>query len=279
MTRLLIDFSSQKLHMSTNLYVILPNTNLDFFSNGVRYNKDGKLKVVWLLHGMGDDYTGWLRYSNVERYAMARGIAVICPSSVPQSMYSDMVKGLSYFSYIADELPAFIHETFPQISMDREDNYIAGLSMGGYGALKFGLSRPEQYCKVGCLSCGNIIDLELPPEPEEENFLTPFYGVARNAFGVPTMKDATGTKDDLHHLADELAGTGRPIPDLYMYCGENDFVRSISDQTASYLKEKLGDQTNFVYKTGPGEHNWDFWDHWLPIMLDDFGLTSLFEKE
>lgn len=275
MSRVLIDFCSQKLHMNTNIYVILPNTAKDFLANGVRYNDEGKLKVLWLLHGMGDDYTGWIRYTNLERYALARGIAVVCPSVNNQCFYSDMTKGLAYYSYIADELPKFMQETFPQFSTRREDNYVAGLSMGGYGALKFGLSRPDQYCQIGCLSAGNFLEMELPPEPEEDDFMTPFYGVARNAFGTTTMKEALGSEHDLKHLFDEAVKNNANIPDIHMYCGTEDFVKDLSDSMAMHIMNGLGDRAKFTYKTGPGVHNWDFWDKWLPVMLDDFGLTSL----
>ena len=276
MSRALIDFYSTKLYMNTNVYVILPNTNVDFLANGVRYNEDGELKVVWLLHGMGDDYTGWLRFTNLERYALARGIAVVCPSVHSQSFYSNMVKGMAYYDYIADELPAFMKETFPQFSLKREDNYIAGLSMGAYGALKFGLSRPEQYCKVGSLSGGNFVEMELPPQSEAEDFMTPFYGVARNAFGTETLRDAVGTEHDLKHLLDIAVEQKKQIPDISMYCGTEDFIKSISDSMADYILKKAAEYPiRFSYKTYPGMHDWNFWDARIPEMLDDMGLTSL----
>ena len=276
MSRVQIDFCSQKLHMNTNVYVILPNTAVDFLANGVRYNEDGELKVVWLLHGMGDDYTGWLRYSNLERYALARGIAVVCPSVHAQCFYSNMTKGLAYYDYIADELPAFMKETFPQFSQKREDNYVAGLSMGGYGALKFGLSRPDQYCRIGCLSGGNFIEMQLPPEDEAEDFLTPFYGVARNAFGTEKLGDAAGTEHDLKHLLDIAVEQKKQIPDIAMYCGTEDFIKGISDSMADYILKKAAEYPiSFSYKTYAGLHDWNFWDAHIPEMLDDMGLTSL----
>ncbi len=261
--------------MNTNAYVILPNTNKDFLANGVNYGKDGKLKVVWLLHGMGDDYTGWIRFTNLERYALNRGIAVVCPSAIPQSFYTDMVKGLSYFSYISEELPKFMQETFPQFSSAREDNYIGGLSMGGYGALKIGLSCPENYSKIGCLSAGNLIEMALPEDTGEDNFMTPFFGVGRNAFGVDNMSDALNTKDDVKYLFDKAMAENKNIPDIFMYCGTEDFVKAISDSTAEHIQKGLNGKAKFEYKTGSGMHCWEFWDAYLPVMFDDFGLTSL----
>lgn len=276
MTRILIDFYSDSLYENTQAYVILPNSKKDFLANGVRRNDEGKLKVLWLLHGMGDDYSSWIRNTNLERYALARGIAVVCPSVPAQSFYTDMVKGPKCFRYISEELPAFMRENFPQLSERREDNYIMGQSMGGYGSLKTALTFPERYQAIGCLSSGNLIEMELPPEPEEENFLTPLYGVARNAFGTASLKDALNTRHDVKVLLEEDLKQGKAIPDIHMVCGTEDFIKNISDPTAAYFRQKAEENSFvFTYETGPGEHNWTFWDHWLPILLDEMGLTSL----
>ena len=173
MPRLHVDFYSQALSMNTNAAVLLPQSQKDFISGGARYNGEGKIPVLWLLHGMGDDYTSWQRYTNVERYALARGIAVVMPSVLSQCFYCDMVKGLAYFEYISQEMPRLFREMFPQLSARREDNFIAGLSMGGYGALKVALTYPEEYAAVGCFSAGNLIEMEsvLPPEEEAPRFM------------------------------------------------------------------------------------------------------------
>lgn len=276
MTRIQIDFYSDSLYANTQATVILPNSKKDFLANGVRKNGEGKLKVLWLLHGMGDDHTSWIRNTNLERYALARGIAVVCPAVPAQSFYTDMVKGPKVFRYISEELPAFMRESFPQFSEKGEDNYIMGQSMGGYGSLKIGLSFPERYEAIGVLSSGNLIEMELPPEPEEENFLTPLYGVARNTFGTSSMKDVFGTKHDVRTLLEEDLKTEKHIPDIHMVCGTEDFIKGVSDPTAAFLKQEA-EENGFVftYETSSGEHNWDFWDHWLPILLDEMGLTSL----
>ena len=186
MPRIQVDYYSFSLNMNTHATVILPQTGKDFLSGGVRRNKDGKIPVLWLLHGFGDDSTSWERYTHVERYALARGIAVVMPGVLSQCFYSNMVKGLPYFDHIANEVPALFREMFPQLSDAPEDNFIAGLSMGGYGALKIGLTYPERYAAIGCFSAGNLLEIGsiLPPTVEEAPlFMRPMSGVARNAFG------------------------------------------------------------------------------------------------
>lgn len=278
MPRLHVDFYSQALSMNTNAAVLLPQSQKDFISGGARYNGEGKIPVLWLLHGMGDDYTSWQRYTNVERYTLARGIAVVMPSVLSQCFYCDMVKGLAYFEYISQEMPRLFREMFPQLSARREDNFIAGLSMGGYGALKVALTYPEEYAAVGCFSAGNLIEMEsvLPPEEEAPRFMKNMYGIARNALGTEKMIDARGTKDDLTFLFDKALRAGKTLPRIKMYCGTEDFLLPVSDSMAGHISEKLS-PPDFTYDKGPGMHHWDFWDEWLPKFMDSCGLTSTIE--
>lgn len=278
--RVQVDYYSFSLNMNTHATVILPQTGKDFLSGGVRRNKDGKIPVLWLLHGFGDDSTSWERYTHVERYALARGIAVVMPGVLSQCFYSNMVKGLPYFDHIANEVPALFREMFPQLSDAPEDNFIAGLSMGGYGALKIGLTYPERYAAIGCVSAGNLLEIGsiLPPTVEEAPlFMRPMYGVARNAFGTEKMADALGTEHDVKHLLDKALDAGKALPQIKMYCGTEDFVLPLSDSMAQHIAARGLTAPAFTYEKGPGTHHWDFWDHYLPVFMDACGLTSMLE--
>lgn len=277
MARLLVDYYSAALCGNTSAMVILPTERDDFLSGGIRRDEDGKIAVMYLLHGMGDDHMGWARYTNLEREALARGFAVVCPAVHSQSFYSNMPKGLRYYDFVADELPRLMRELFPQLSARREYNYIAGVSMGGYGALKAGLGHPENFAHTGCLSSGNFVFYGpyLPSEDEAPAFMYPFYGVARNAFGTETLEDAKGTENDVFTLLDRANAEKKDLPAFYMYCGTEDFLGGLSDQTADYLRANLPDPGKFLYKKGPGTHSWPFWNEWLPVFFDDCGLTKL----
>ena len=89
--------------------------------------------MLYLLHGLGDDHTAWVRRSNIDRYANREGIAVIMPE-VQRGFYTDAVYGPAYFTYITEELPPPVRVAFPGDGRSRP-HFIAGLSMGGYGAL------------------------------------------------------------------------------------------------------------------------------------------------
>lgn len=97
--------------------------------------------TLYLLHGLSDDDSIWLRRTSIERYVAQMGIAVVMPQ-VHRSFYTDMAAGGQYWTFISEELPALARSFFP-LSAKREDNFVAGLSMGGYGALKLGLRKPE----------------------------------------------------------------------------------------------------------------------------------------
>ena len=273
MARLRVDFYSSSLHTNTSAMVILPENVVDFLYGGIRYNDEGKIPVFWLLHGMGDDCTGWERYTHVERYAISRGVAVVMPSVLNQCYYGNMVKGLRYFDFIADEVMEVFREMFPQFSARREDNFIAGISMGGYGALRVALTYPERYAAVGCFSSGNLLEIEsiLPQENDPHSFMEPFYGVARNVLGTEKIIDALGTEHDIDYLLDKAVADGRELPDIRMYCGTEDFLLGISDKYARHVSSLLPDD-RFSYQKGPGTHNWDFWDHWLPKFMSTCGF-------
>ena len=132
-----IDFTSKELKMNTLVTVSFPDS--------VRIHGEplSKKKVLWLLHGLSDDATAWLRYSNIDRYAMENDLVVVMPS-VNRSMYCDHVLGQNYFTYIAEELPEYLSLVFG-LSREREQNFIAGLSMGGFGAMRIALTYPERY--------------------------------------------------------------------------------------------------------------------------------------
>ena len=106
--------------------------------------------MLYLLHGLSDDHTAWLRYTSIERYATARGLAVVMPA-VHRSFYADEAHGHAYWQFVSEELPRIVAAFF-RLSERPEDTFVAGLSMGGYGALKLGLHHPERFAAVASLS-------------------------------------------------------------------------------------------------------------------------------
>src|SRR5687767_12589242 len=138
-------FFSDTLAMTVSAHVLIPQEStrqIGLESGPAR----SSYPALYLLHGLSDDHTIWLRRTSIERYAAAKNLAVIMPA-VARSFYQDMVSGPKYWTFVSEELPALIEQFFP-ISPEREDRFAAGLSMGGYGAFRLGLLKPERYSAV-----------------------------------------------------------------------------------------------------------------------------------
>ena len=170
------DFFSESLGLSCSIKVILPQPTVSQI--GMRgVVKAKKYPVLWLLHGLSDDHTIWSRHTSIERYLAGTGIAVVMPNA-GKSFYRNMATDPSYGTFLKEELPRIVQSFFP-ISSDRRDNFVAGLSMGGYGAFLLALSQPERFAAAASLSGAlNIANLASGVKGTEV--------ILRNAFGAPS---------------------------------------------------------------------------------------------
>ena len=247
-----VDFYSHVLMMEMQMDVILPEVTQGQIG---MEGRDGgeKWKTLYLLHGMSDDHTIWQRRTSIERYAADKGIAVVMPTT-HLGWYTDMACGLKYFTFVTDELPKICRQMFPRMSNRREDTYAAGLSMGGYGALKCGLRAPEVFSKVASLSGAvNMRMREVAPEAE---------GYWSDIFG--DMKQFAGSFNDLMTAAEELKDS--PVrPDVYMWCGTEDFLH---EQNVAMRRQLNALGYNLVYEESPGDHQWKYWDAKIQTVLD-----------
>ncbi len=203
-----------------------------------------KAPVLWLLHGVHGNYESWLKSSNIARYAERFGLAVVMPSA-RNSFYTDMAYGGRYYTFITQELPKTLGTLF-NLSSRREDNFIAGLSMGGAGSLMLGLSRPEQYAAIGCLSAGFLTVQDVGEENAHAWALA--YGDA----------PVEGTYKDCAANARHIVEDGLPLPRIYHACGTEDFLLPCARRTRDFFAGLPA--FDYRYFEGPGAHNWDFWD-------------------
>jgi len=243
------NFYSETLKMQSNANVILP----------AKINPAKKLPVLYLLHGLSDDHTMWQRRTSIERYAADLPLAIVMPNA-HRSFYTDMAHGASYFTYVADELPLLMRSYFP-ISERREDNFVAGLSMGGYGAFKLALNRPAQYAAAASLSGALNIGRRL----EEA-----FPDVLANAFASPA--EAARPPHNLFAVAERSFGNPagvRTCPALFQCCGTEDHLYQ---DNLDFRDHAIRLKLPLVYSDGPGGHMWDYWDArirdvlaWLPL--------------
>jgi putative tributyrin esterase len=254
MAHIRCDFFSEVLNLSTSMTVILPQQTKTQI--GMENKQFGtKHQTLYLLHGLSDDDTIWTRRTSIERYVAPLGLAVVMPQ-VQHSFYTDMKYGNKYWTFLTEELP-FIARSFFPLSEAREDNFVAGLSMGGYGAFKWALNRPEQICAAASLSgATDMADL---------NSRSGIESVYRLVFGD---EDISGTEHDLFALIEKNA-TNKQKPLLYQCCGTEDFLYEDNIRFTKHCKKK-GYPLTTSYS--PGEHEWGYWDRqiqdilkWLPL--------------
>lgn len=247
-------FFSEVLGISTGMTVILPQeTKGQIGMQGGA--ADGKHPVLYLLHGLSDDHTIWLRRTSIERYVAPLGLAVVMPN-VHKSFYTDMVHGDKYWTFLSEELPRIASSFFP-LSARREDNFVAGLSMGGYGAMKWALRCPERFAAAASLSGA----LNLPADMKVNH-----HDTFKQIFGG---REIAGTEEDVLWLLEQRAKSDGPKPALYQCCGTDDFLYE-GNQDFTRLAEKVGYELTSVYDEG--DHNWEYWDQhiqdvlkWLPL--------------
>lgn len=232
MAHLRCDFRSNVMDMITSMTVILPE--------GV---PQSQIRVVYLLHGLADNCSGWSRYTSVERYAREHNVALVIPE-VQRSFYADMDQGIPYFTYIHDELPQICRNFFG-FSEARENNYIMGLSMGGYGAMKCALNTPERYAGVATFSA--VADIGEFVKTLANN-KKQFQAVFGQNLQIPE-------NCDLVQLASQ-AEIGA-LPRIYMACGEQDALYDANTRLSALLQQRGAD---ICYEHWAGIHSWDFWD-------------------
>jgi S-formylglutathione hydrolase FrmB len=247
------EFYSECLGRGTSIYAIIPEKDEG------KPGKDGRYPVLWLLHGASDDYTVWQRNSSVERYLKSAGIACVM-SSADLSFYTN-IDGGRYLDYITQELPGICQKMFP-ISGDPRDNFIAGLSMGGYGTMKAGFTYPEKYAAMGIFSSANFIDMNVQTLPGGRRM--PLNFVRELVFGTTDLNLAHGTEHDMLWLAKNAAESGKKLPKIFAACGTNDFSHDFEVQNIECFKN-LG--YDCLFMDSPGGHDFYFWDQWLPVFL------------
>ncbi len=248
-------FYSESLGLSTSMTVILPqNTESQI---GMQNVADAKAhRTLYLLHGLSDDHTIWARRTSIERYVAPLGLAVVMPA-VHRSFYTDMKFGGAYETFVADELPQ-IARSFFHLSERRDDNYVAGLSMGGYGAFKLALNHPDKYAAAASLS--GVLDI-VGLAANAESWVRPDLV---NVFGQDLA--LSGTRHDLRDLLRKRKSEGTEIPRLFVCCGEAD---ELYGQNTAFRDLAAAERVPLTWYSDPGRaHTWDYWDMRIQTVLE-----------
>ncbi len=233
------DFASSSLGLSTSLCAIIPEAATA-----------ARIPTLYLLHGLSGDCTMWPRCFPIERRAHELGWAVIMPS-LARSYCLDMVHGPRYWTFLSEELPAVARRLFP-LSDERSQNYVLGLSMGGYGALRLGLTFPERYALVGALS--SVTDLQAGVEAVKTGFTALTTDEMIGILG--TALEVKDTEIDLFHLCRRMKNPGAS-PKFFLTCGTEDYMLGDSRR---FHRAATDAKLDITYVEGKGAHDWCFWD-------------------
>ncbi|MBQ9080922.1 MAG: prolyl oligopeptidase family serine peptidase [Clostridia bacterium] len=242
-----IQYRSAALDKNTPIVVVIPEAA-----------PAEDIPTLYLLHGMHGNHADWTRKSSIERYAQDRGIAVVMPDG-ENSFYHDMVFGEKYFTYVADELVAYTRKIF-RLSHKREKTFIAGLSMGGYGAFRLALMRPHQYAAAASLSgCVDMATRIMNTIWDDRVTL------AQSIWGLDYKNAVHDSDSDLFYLIKNWPADA-PRPRLYSACGTEDSLYEDNIVFRDFMAEHP--EFEYSFTSAPGKHNFAFWDTWICPAMD-----------
>ena len=226
-------------------------------------------KTLYLLHGMFGNYTDWCANTRVQRWAEEKNLAVVMPSGDNMYYVNSLIPFNDYGTFIGEELPRIMRAAFP-LSDRREDTFIAGLSMGGFGAIRNGFKYADTFSHIAALSSAITV---LDPS---------FHPIAGDKAVFGDLAAAAET-DKNHQVCYEqlkarVAAGEATMPRMYLACGTDDeFITS----SRAFRDQLAADGVDLTYDEEPGGHEWDFWDRqikkvidWLPLDDAEQGFSS-----
>ncbi len=223
--------------------------------------------VIYLLHGMSGNNSAWFNLCPLVRYASENNVVIVSPQG-HNSFYVNQKLGVDYFKYMTDELPVMLDKLF-KIPKGRDKTFVAGLSMGGYGALLLGLSRPDLF--AACASFSGAVGIAKDKiATQDENFI--------RSYMMPIFGENLEERDELnlYLLAEKVSKMKEDMkPNVLCTCGINDFLYEDNIEFKNYMKNL---DINFRYMEWEGEHEGGFWDRSLVYAIDYFLDSNYADK-
>ena len=267
-----VNYLSECLMRTVPVNVILPVDKLTF--PGMPKREEKPYKTLYLLHGIFGNYTDWVSGTKIQRWAEEKDLAVVMPSGDNMFYVNQEESHNFYGEFIGKELVDMTRKMFP-LSRKREDTYIAGLSMGGYGALRNGLKYSETFGCLASLSGAMVVD-HIAERTDDVPFFIDSRSFARSIFG--DLDKAEESDKNPKWLVKKLKEEGKDIPRIYLTCGLQDSLLEANREMRDFLKEQGADVT---YVEGEGAHEWDVWNRsikdvleWLPLEGSQAGMNS-----
>ncbi len=250
MALLQLNYLSKALFREVPVNVILPIDRFDADTNEYLIKGDVKFKTLYLLHGLLGNYTDWVNQTRILKWAEEKNLAVVMPSGDNSFYFRSRTPWNDYETFIGEELVNMTRKMFP-LSDKREDTFIAGLSMGGYGALRNGIVYSDTFSHIiGLSSAIHIFE----DTSEEANI-----GLFDN------LEEASKTDLNPMIAVEEMLSAKRSVPRFYISCGRQDDLLKVNEAFRDFLLSKGIDVTWDEEDYG---HEWDFWDSQIKKVLD-----------
>ncbi len=229
--------------------VLLPDEK-DMAAGDGHKQSDGLYRTLYVLHGGLEDCHAWICKSNIGTYVDRYGLAVVS-ISYENSYLTDLRIGQQYFTWMTEDLIPYVRRIFP-LSDRREDNFVAGTSMGGYCAAKLALRRADLFSGLAIFSGAVDTGDELKGKQNPMNFMNPFF---KDAFGTP--EQYRGSENDVVALLRGFKNHPQDLPKIFQCCGTED---ALYIDNSLYRDEalKIGADITWVEKNAG--HTWDFWN-------------------
>jgi len=272
MALLQVNLFSKTLMRQVPVNVILPVDKM--LAPGMPEREEKPYKTLYLLHGIFGDYMDWVAGTRIQRYAEEHDLVVVMPSG-DNAFYLDQPTTNNFYGeFIGRELVELTRKMFP-LSRKREDTFIAGLSMGGYGAMRNGLKYHDTFGCIISLSGALFVD-ELPGRTNDDEMFFMRRDYIESCFG--DLSQVLESDQNPKYLIRELLNVGAEVPRMYIACGDQDHLLEANKDFVRFLEDNGVEAT---FEIGPGDHEWDFWDtyikkaiEWLPTDSRIKGINS-----
>lgn len=254
-----LEFHAESIMQHSSFCFVLPNdVSMEEVKDLRHYDRPPKSLI--LLHGLTGTDTDWLYGGLAQEMAIQYNLAVFMPTT-GNSFYLDRgYPGGNYCEFVGKEFPEYIRSTFGYC-MTREDTIIAGLSMGGYGALHTAMAHPDNFYACIALSSALVV-YDYKEKGERKDDILP-KGMVRDIFG--DVSKIVGSDKDPEHQYKMLKEGGKKIPSIYLAIGTEDTLIDDNLKFKAFLEKEGAD---FFYEDGPGKHNWTFWNEYLTKGLE-----------
>ncbi|WP_019323284.1 alpha/beta hydrolase [Streptococcus mutans] len=245
-----IEYNSKTLGMERHVNVIYPDAS----EIKEDYINDTDIPVLYLLHGMGGNENSWQKRTAIERLVRKTNLIVIMPST-DLAWYTNTAYGLDYYDMIAKELPQILQRFFPNMTKKREKTFIAGLSMGGYGAYKIALST-DKFSHAASFSGALGLGIDGQDLGETTGASQNYWeGIFGNLQGKQLQE----------HFLTTLAEKSDKKTRFYAWCGYEDILYQANETAVKKLR-KIG--LNIDYRNDHGRHEWYYWEKQLNFLLE-----------